>query len=386
MSVRIIGAGETKYTRHPEAAATTPRVLAQAARQAVREAELAWGDIDGFAVSSFTLKPDHAIDLAWRLGLGELRWLQQDTNGGASGINMLQSAVDAVEAGRAETILLLSGDRMDAEAFRHLVHRYNSATEDHLAPLPMSGPNALFALLTQRQMNALDLRKKDYGQLVLSQRRWAARNPGAVYRKPMTMEDYLSAPVVAPPLGRYDCVPPVTGADALVIQAARPKTAGVGGASTVVRVLATEGSFNFDDQDTDGTHTGLRTAAPRAWERVGFGPEEIDVFNVYDDYPAMSLAQLLDIGACAAEDIGRFLNEDIVLDKVAVNTSGGQLSAGQAGAAAGMHGLVEAYRQLSGQVGERQVVGARRAAVTGYGMVLYRYGACANIAVLEADG
>jgi acetyl-CoA acetyltransferase len=67
-----------------------------------------------------------------------------------------------------------------------------------------------------------------------------------------------------------------------------------------------------------------------------------------------------------------------------VNTSGGQLSAGQAGCAGGMIGLVEAVTQLTGGAGERQVESARLAVVTGYGMVLYRYGACANAVVLEA--
>jgi acetyl-CoA acetyltransferase len=69
-----------------------------------------------------------------------------------------------------------------------------------------------------------------------------------------------------------------------------------------------------------------------------------------------------------------------------VNTSGGQLSAGQAGAAGGMHGLVEAVTQLRGEAGERQVRDATRALVSGYGMVEYRYGMCANAVVLEAVG
>src|SRR6266487_618308 len=79
------------------------------------------------------------------------------------------------------------------------------------------------------------------------------------------------------------------------------------------------------------------------------------------------------------------------LDKIAsgamaVNTSGGQLSAGQAGAAGGMHGLVEAVTQLGGRGGERQVPDARLALVAGYGMVLYRHGACHNAALLERAG
>lgn len=386
-SAYIVGAAETPYTRHPRPGVTTSGLLVQAAREAVAAAGLRWSDVDGLGVSSFTLGPDHAVDLAWRAGLGPLRWLMEDTNGGASALNMLQHAELAIRSGQASTIVLVSGDRMDAAAFRMLVEHYNRATEEHLAPLPITGPNALFALLTQRQMTALGLSRRDYGHIATAQREWAGLNPGAVYRAPLSLEEYLDAPLVAPPLGRYDCVPPVSGADAIVLTAGPAGPAGtgtgIGGAGRAVRVLAVETTIGIDDQDADGLTTGLVQAAPRAWDRSGLGASDMDVFSVYDDYPAMALAQLIDLGAIAAGDAQRDLAERIGTRRLPVNTAGGQLSAGQAGAAAGMHGVVETYRQLAGIAGERQVEDARFGVVTGYGMVLYRYGACANVAVLE---
>lgn len=379
-SAYIVGAAETPYTRHPQPGVTTSGLLAQAAREAVAAAGLRWSDVDGLGVSSFTLGPDHAVDLAWRAGLGPLRWLMEDTNGGASALNMLQHAELAIRSGQASTIVLVSGDRMDAAAFRMLVEHYNRATEEHLAPLPMTGPNALFALLTQRQMSALGLTRRDYGHIATAQREWAGLNPGAVYRAPLSLAEYLDAPLVAPPLGRFDCVPPVSGADAVVLAAAGDRGADGGRA---VRVLAVETTIGVDDQDADGITTGLVQAAPRAWEKTGLGAADIDVFSVYDDYPAMALAQLIDVGAIESQHAARDLAERIGTRRLPVNTAGGQLSAGQAGAAAGMHGLVETVRQLAGVAGERQVPDARRGLVTGYGMVLYRYGACANLAVLE---
>lgn len=373
----IAGAGESPYARHPADDLSTLQVLADAVRRALADAGLRAGDVDGFGVSSFTLLPDHAIDLAWRLGL-RLTWLMQDTNGGASGVAMLQHAVRAIEAGDASAIVLVAGDRMDAAAHATLVARYNSATEDHLAPLTMAGPNALFALLTQRQMETLGLAKEHYGQIVVAQRAWAARNPGAVYRTPLTMADYLAAPVVAEPLGRYDCVPPVTGADAVVVTA-DDRASGAPRA----RVRAVVARYNTDDQRGDGLRTGLADAAPALWDTAGAGPEDAGVISVYDDYPAMVVAQLVDLGLVAEDDVPAYLSERVATEKVAVNTSGGQLSAGQAGSGGGMHGLVEVVRQLRGQGGARQVP-ARIGVVGGYGMVLYRYGACANAAVLEA--
>src|SRR5687768_5527217 len=216
--VAVIGTGESPYTRHSVPGTATRDVLADAVVRALADAGLRPGDVDGFGVASFTLGPDHAIDLAWRLGL-KLRWLMQDTNGGASAGGMLQHAVRAVEAGDAAVIVLVAGDAMDNAAHTQLVKAYNQATVDHLAGLPMTGPNALFAMLTQRQMAAWELDRNDYGNLVVAQRTWAGLNEGAVYRAPLTLEEYIDAPLVASPLVRYDCVPPVTGADAVVITA-----------------------------------------------------------------------------------------------------------------------------------------------------------------------
>ncbi|MBV9417129.1 MAG: thiolase family protein, partial [Solirubrobacterales bacterium] len=129
----ITGCGESPYSRHPPAGTTTSQVLADAGARALASAGLDASSLDGLAVSSFSLAPDHAVDLAWQLGL-RLRWLMQDTNGGASGINMLQHAARAVEAGDARAILVLAGDHLPRERFQDLIDNYNEATRDHLAP------------------------------------------------------------------------------------------------------------------------------------------------------------------------------------------------------------------------------------------------------------
>lgn len=375
MPASIIGTGQSPYTRHPSPGLDTPQVLARAITEALADAGKTPADVDGLALSSFTLGPDHAIDFAWRMGL-KLTWLMQETNGGASAGGMLQHAARAIEAGDANVIVLAAGDLMDQGAFARLVAHYNKATEDHLAPLPMAGPNALFAMLTQRQMAALGLERADYGRIAVAQRAWAAQNPGAVYRTALTLQDYLDAPMVADPLGRYDCVPPVTGGDAVVMSADRTGRARA-------RVLSVRASYNSGQQEGEGITTGLREIAPASWAEADVDPGDVGLACVYDDYPAMVVAQLADLGLLPESNAGGFIAEKIVNRALAVNTSGGQLSAGQAGAAGGMHGLVEASRQLMGRASGRQVQ-TRHAVVSGYGMVLYRYGACATTTILEA--
>lgn len=379
MSVFIVGIGETPRLRHPQPSQTTLTVLRDAAQLAIADAGLTLQDIDGLAVASFSLDPDRAIDVAWRLGLS-LRWLLQDTNGGASNVNMLGHAMHGIEAGAASNVLILAGDVSDRESFLQRVIAFNSATRDHLAPLQFGGPNALFALLTQRQMKAFGLTRQDYGYLAIAQRQWAAGNPLAAYRTPLTMEDYLGAPMVASPLGRFDCVPVVAGASALVVSA-EPRRNAVG---APVRILALRQSFNHDHQDGDGLQTGIRGIAPDLWREAGVGPSGIDVASVYDDYPAMVYAQLADLGI-SGDDIARFAREQIAPRRFPVNTGGGMLSGGQPGNAGSLQGVVEVVRQLQHRGGDRQVANARLGVATGYGMTVYRYGAAAGAVVLTGE-
>jgi acetyl-CoA acetyltransferase len=367
--ITIAGCAEIPYQRRRPGGSTLA-LLADAFQRAIAHAGIAHADVDGLAVASFTLPPDHAIDVAWQLGL-TLRWCMDDAIGGASGIDMLQHAARAIQAGDASTIVILSADHFEAGDFKHLVENYNLTTRDRLAPLGFGGPNALFALITQRYAAQHGLDRPDFAAICIAQRAWAIRNPGAVYRSELTLDDYLAAPFVAEPLCRYDCVPVVSGANAIVLRAGGPG----------LSIAALGACYNVDNQEGDGWRTGLPEIAPALWRDAGLGPDAMDVISVYDDYPVMVLSQLHDLGF-TGPDIPRFIADR--LPGLALNTSGGQLSAGQAGAAGGMHGLVEAIFQLRHEAGGRQVSGAHHAVVAGYGMVQYRYGMCANAVILSA--
>jgi acetyl-CoA acetyltransferase len=158
----------------------------------------------------------------------------------------------------------------------------------------------------------------------------------------------------------------VAGADALVVV---PRSRARGG--RIVEVPALETLANRNHQEGDGLETGLAELGPRLWQRAGRGPEDMDLVSVYDDYTVMVLIQLADLGFIPNGDVARFVERE--LDRRAINTSGGQLSAGQAGIAGSLHGVVEVVRQLLGQVERPGVERPRTAVVTGYGMALYRY-------------
>jgi acetyl-CoA acetyltransferase len=186
--------------------------------------------------------------------------------------------------------------------------------------------------------------------------------------------------MVADPLNRYDCVPVVAGAQAIVL--AHPDRAPHGRAP--VAVSAIRNSFNYDNQAGDGLATGISTFADELWRAAKAQPQDIDLACIYDDYPAMVLAQLDDLGMIPGHDLKTYAREAIGARKFPLNTHGGMMSAGQPGGpAGGLNHIAEAVLQLQHRAGARQVGNARRAVVTGYGMTMYRYGGTAAAAVLE---
>lgn len=374
-AIRISASVQTPYVRRPSAGTTTPDVLAQAAQAALAEAGLSRSHIDGLGVASFTLAPDRAIDLAVKLGL-DVTWIMDSGLGGASGVDMLQHAVAAVRNGDAQRILLVGGDVFTDESFTRLVREYNDAMSQDYGDIQGFGPNVMFALITQLQMNRFGLDRNTYGRLVIRQREGAANNPGAVYREPLTMHEYMDAPVVADPLTILDCVPVVSGACAVIVELDDYRGARNSDDKPAVVIRGLAAHHNADRHTGSGLKTGLNSAISALWERTGWAQRDVTVLALYDDYPAVVIAQLVDAGFLrpdhVASDLGALLDSGVDL-----NSSGGMLSAGQCGAGAGLHFVVDAVTALrSRDVGSKAVA-------TGYGMVASRYGACSNAVALE---
>jgi len=367
----ILGAGQTSFVPAHRSESSTSQLLWAAAQGALADAGLDIGDVDGLGVASFTSAPDHSIDYAVRWNI-QPRWLMDSALGGASGIDMLAHARAALAVGDASTILLVAGDHFNEDDFSRLVRHYNSSAARDFPNMQAATPNAYFAMITQLQMHEYELDREDYGRLVIAQRNWAAENPHAAHRSPLDMDTYLSSPMIADPLGRYDCVPVASGAVAVVVSS-QPGP---------IRLAGVQAQDNVDRQNSTGLVTGLVAAVDRLWRDTGHSVADTDVISVYDDYPAMVVAQLIDCGVLERSDVAGSLRRLLDSGLPAVNTSGGQLSAGQIGAGAGMQGVIEVHDALRDR-GPTATRGAQRGLVTGYGMVTYRYGSCANAALLE---
>jgi acetyl-CoA acetyltransferase len=355
--------------------------MARALKQLVDSAGISKDEIDGLCVASFTLAPDSAVGLTQHLGLSP-RWLDHIPMGGASAIVSLRRAARAVQAGDAEIVACIAGDTNQIDSFRQSTASFSMFAQDAVYPYGAGGPNGSFAFLTAYYMRTYGARPEDFGKLCVAQRTNALRNPNALFKKPLTLDEYLGARLVADPLRLFDCVMPCAGADAfLVMSEDRARRLGLPHAR-LTGAIERHNAFPDDPVQHRG---GWVMDRDHLYAAAGVGPADIDVIEVYDDYPVVCVFQIEDLGFCAKGEGPEFIRRHSfeANGNFPFNTSGGQLSVGQAGAAGGTLGLVEAIRQVTGQA-IAQVENARHALVSGYGMINFDRGLCSGAAILAA--
>jgi acetyl-CoA acetyltransferase len=366
------------YVRHSDKSAAW--WLGTALRKLLATSGLAKHEIDGLCLSSFTLAPDGPAPFTQYIGLSP-RFLEFLPYGGACGVIALRRAARAVQCGDADIVACIAGDTNGRTSFHDLVAQFSTLSRDYVWPYGAGGPNQSFALLTDHAMRRTGASRADFGKLCVAQRQWAQRNPLALVRSELTLDAYLAARPIAPPLHLFDCVMPCAGADGfLVMQRSRAESLGL----PSVRILATIERHNAFPDDPIQWRGGWAMDADTLWHQAGIGSDAIDVLQTYDDYPVISMLQFEDLGFCPKDSGADFIraNEFGPGGNCPHNTGGGQLSGGQAGAAGGFLGLVEALRQLTGQATGHQVPNARHALVSGFGMINYDRGLCTAAAVL----
>jgi acetyl-CoA acetyltransferase len=223
------------------------------------------------------------------------------------------------------------------------------------------------ALMAQRHFHEYGTTREQLAWIALNARKNAALNPKAIYRDPMTMEDYMGVRMISDPFCLYDCDIPVDGGTAFIvshIDAARDLR------RPPLRVEAVGSAIHGRpswDQFDDLTTMALRDAAAMMWNRTDIKPSDVAVAELYDGFSFISLCWLEALGFCGKGEGGPFIEggQNIALDgTIPLNTHGGQLSAGR------LHGygfLHEACVQLWGEGGERQVPNDPRIAVAAAG-------------------
>lgn len=366
------------YVRHSALGAHA--FLAQALASLLKASGLRKAEIDGFCVSSFTLVPDTAVAWTQHVGVSP-RWLDSVPMGGASGVVSLRRAVRAVQSGDAEVVACIAGDANQPETFRKTVADFSRFARDAVYAYGAGGPNTSFALLTDHYMRAFGARREDFGKLCIDQRENARENPLALLREALTMERYLGARAIASPLHLFDCVMPCAGADGFLVMT-RERAESLRLKS--VRVLSAIERHNAFADDPIQMRGGWAIDCDELYALASVTPGDVDLVETYDDYPVIVFLQLEDLGFCRKGEAPEFVRKHrFTCDgDFPMNSSGGQLSMGQAGAAGGYLGLVEAIRQLTDAPLGRAVPDAKVALVSGFGMINYDRGLATGAALL----
>jgi len=360
-----------------------PWFIGQVLAQMVRESGLEKDAIDGLCLSSFTLAPDTAVGLTQHLGLSP-RWLDHIPMGGASGVVAVRRAARAVQAGDADVVACVAGDTNHVDSFRQSLGSFSLFARDATYPYGSGGPNAMFAFITAHYMRTYGARREDFARICVAQRENALATPYAMFKKPLTIDEYMAARVIADPIHLFDCVMPCAGADGvLVMSEARARDLGL----PFARLLAATERHNAYREDPIMMRGGWAMDRDDLYAHAGVKPEDIDLVQFYDDYPVIVMMQYEDHGFCAKGEGPAFVNSHTLTREgdLPTNTSGGQLSTGQAGAAGGFIGLVEAVRQLTGQAQGRAVPDAKIGLVSGFGMVTYDRCLCTGALILGRE-
>jgi acetyl-CoA acetyltransferase len=346
----------------------------EAALAALADAGLARDDVDGLA--SY---PSAANPLA-RPVTGPATWEVQDALGlrlswysGAlevpAQLGAVVGACLAVAGGLARHVLVYrtvtegSGQRGGGRRGVELPEGGVVGSNQWIVPFDcVSGANRL-ALHAQRHFHVHGTTRRQLGAIAVNGRRHAALNERAIYRDPLTIDDYLAARMISTPLCLYDCDVPMDGSTAFVIS---PREYGPDAPRPGLHVAAVGTALHGRprwDQWEDLTTMAATDAAAHLWSRTTLRPADVDVAELYDGFSIITLMWLEALGFCARGESGPFVEggERIGLaGELPLNTNGGQLSAGRT------HGfglLYEACQQLRGEAGERRVPGAEVAVV-----------------------
>jgi len=346
----------------------------QACERAIADAGLEMDDIDGLSTYP-------GAGLAGPFGEGGVTALEAALgirptwyNGGGETFGpggSVIAAMLAVAGGLARHVLCF---RTLWEATYGELVRRGTIRADHsrvagwMWPFGATSAAHTLAQNAQRHFHRYGITRETLGWIALNQRANAALNPTAIYRDPLTMDDYLTARLITTPFGLYDCDVPCDGAVAVVVSAV-DAARDLAKPPVLVEAVGTQIIERLEwDQSTLTHEPQVLGQAAHMWTRTSLRPGDVDVAELYDGFTFNCLSWIEALGFCGIGEAKDFLDggKNIARDgMLPLNTHGGQLSHGRTH---GMGLLAEAIVQLRGEGGPRQVPGARVAVVSSGGL------------------
>jgi acetyl-CoA acetyltransferase len=360
--VVIVGAAETDQVgKLPDHSAL--QLHTEAALNAVTDAGLTLRDVDGIA----TVSTPGPVQVAHSLGIVP-RWMDGTSVGGTSFLLHVRHAAAAIRAGYATTVLITHGEsgrsRVGAARFAPAPSSIQGQFE---APYGVFGATTAFTIPALRYMKDYGLTHEQLAYVAVAQRRWAAKNPRAMYRDPITVDDVLASRLVAYPFHLLECCLVTDGGGALIVTSAEragefPKPA--------VHVLGTGESSETPliSQLADFTESqAFRLAGAAAFTEAGIGTADVGHLMIYDAFAHLPIYGLEALGFVPKGEAGAFIADGYTEPggSLPLNTNGGGLSYTHTGMY-GMFAIQESVRQVRREAAA-QVAGPEVSVVLGNG-------------------
>lgn len=389
----IVGAAQYK----PEKYQSAPQMfhlqqVADLARLALRDAGMGIDELDGLVIhgpqfhEASIFVPAMAAEY---LGI-ELNFAEVVDLGGCTSVGMIWRAAAAIEMGLCEAVLCVIPARMApfgpdedpawmAQAMRYGGHSTAFGAPEAEFDLPYGhlGQNTGYAMIAQRYAAKYGYDPLSMAKIAVDQRFNAQGHPDAIFRgTELTAEQVLASKMVADPLHVLEIVMPVAGGAAVIVTS-KEKAAKAKQRPAFITGFGERLSYKSPSYANEMTVTPLAQAAAKAFSMAGLTPGQMDAAQLYDCYTITVLLSLEDAGFCPKGEGMRFIREHNLTYKgdFPLNTHGGQLSFGQSASAGGMSQVIEAFDQISGRAGERQLSRADNIFVSGTGGVMSEQGA-----------
>jgi acetyl-CoA acetyltransferase len=368
----IVGVGETPYTRGTDRSQLSQVLHATAA--ALDDAGLKPHDIDAIVTSMPMPTIEH---LAANLGIPDLRYSAASNIGGAAPVACLQTAAMAVALGIANNVLIPVGWNAYSGAGVRGAGRSGPAAlppsfgltmSEYYMPFGLAVPAQWFSWLATRYVHEYNVPIEGPAAVAIAARKHAQLNEKAFMRgRPMTMDDYRNARMVADPFRLFDCCLETDGACAVILSSAE-RARDLKKRPVYIAGAAEGHPLPADDIPgrRDFFKIGLSFAAPKALAMADVKVQDADFVEIYDCFTHIVLLELEALGVCKPGEAWQFVQGGRIElgGELPFNTHGGLLSEAHV---AGLNHLAEATRQLRHQCGERQVKDAEVGVVTGFG-------------------
>jgi acetyl-CoA acetyltransferase len=369
-NVAITGIGQSKISRGADKSALGLTI--DAALEAIRDAGLRREDIDGIATwpggnpdaTGFAPVGIPALQDALRLKLG---WYA-NTRETAGQFGAMFNAIGAIAANLCRHVLVYRTVYQATARKTGLVNASFQPGQRAFGGMIWHAPYHAYVAATQqalffaRYVHESGIKPEQVAQIAINGRRNASLNPAAIYRDPITLDDYMESPIISTPLRLYDCDVPIDGATAIVISRL---DGALDTRNPLLRIEAIGTNMHYRNSwsQLDALATQAQPkVAEMMWSRTDLKPRDVDVAELYDGFSFHTINWLENFGFCERYEAGAFIEggHRIALDgELPINTNGGALSAGRMHAYVQVH---EACVQLWGRGGDRQVKGGPRVA------------------------